>query len=432
MTIVRNLEYICSPKQNCMNYGNDIEKATAAAMPRKMNSRIFILIFLGMLTAFGPFVTDMYLPTLPSMAGYFSTSASMVQLGLTASMIGLAVGQLLFGPMSDRYGRKPPLVAAMILFLIATAGCIFSNDIRQFIAFRLVQGMAGAGGIVIARSVASDMYTGRDLATMLAVIGAINGVAPVTAPVIGGALASGAGWHGIFWCLFGIGTVLLLGSVYFRESHFPIGFRETSGTSAPSRKSNQLIDGFKALAKNRLYMLYVLQFTFSQGVLFTNISSAPFIMQEHYGFSPLGFSLCFGANAIAIGISAAFSLKFKTMERAFTTGSIGMAAASVLLCTAMCLGCSFWLYETLLLVLLLMLGLTFTSSNTLAMDAGREHAGAASALLGALGFAMGGLVSPLAGLGNIMVSSGILFAAGSVLALMCAVASTRIRCRTSR
>lgn len=347
-------------------------------------------------------------------------------------MIGLAVGQLLFGPMSDRYGRKPPLVAAMILFLIATAGCIFSNDIRQFIAFRLVQGMAGAGGIVIARSVASDMYTGRDLATMLAVIGAINGVAPVTAPVIGGALASGAGWHGIFWCLFGIGTVLLLGSVYFRETHFPIGFRETSGTSAPSRKSNQLIDGFKALAKNRLYMLYVLQFTFSQGVLFTNISSAPFIMQEHYGFSPLGFSLCFGANAIAIGISAAFSLKFKTMERAFTTGSIGMAAASVLLCTAMCLGCSFWLYETLLLVLLLMLGLTFTSSNTLAMDAGREHAGAASALLGALGFAMGGLVSPLAGLGNIMVSSGILFAAGSVLALMCAVASARIRCRTSR
>lgn len=415
-----------------MKYNDNSGMAAAAAMHGKTNRKTFILIFLGMLTAFGPFVTDMYLPTLPSMAEFFSTSASMVQLGLTASMAGLAAGQLLFGPMSDRYGRKPPLVAALILFLLSTAGCIYSDDIRQFIAFRLVQGVAGAGGIVIARSVASDMYTGRDLAAMLAVIGAINGVAPVTAPVIGGALASGAGWQGIFWCLFGIGAVLLACSVYFRETHTTADPGSAPGQSATVRGNSQLTDGFKSLAKNRLYMLYVLQFAFSQGVLFTNISSAPFIMQEHYGFSPFGFSLCFGANAVAIGISAAFSLKFKTMEKAFMTGSIGMAAASVLLCTAMCLGCSFWLYETLLLVLLLMIGLTFTSSNTLAMDAGREHAGAASALLGALGFAMGGAVSPLAGLGNIMVSSGILFAAGSALALLCAAASARVRRSTGR
>lgn len=415
-----------------MKYGNNSGVAASSAMHGTTNRKTFILIFLGMLTAFGPFVTDMYLPTLPSMAEFFSTSASMVQLGLTASMAGLAVGQLLFGPMSDRYGRKPPLVAAMILFLLSTAGCIYSDDIRQFIVFRLVQGMAGAGGIVIARSVASDMYTGRELATMLAVIGAINGIAPVTAPVIGGALASDAGWHGIFWCLFGIGAVLLACSLYFRETHSASGQGSAPAQSSDAKGNSQLLEGFKSLAKNRLYILYVLQFTFAQGVLFTNISSAPFIMQEHYGFSPLGFSLCFGANAIAIGISAAFSLKFKTMEKAFMTGSIGMAAASVLLCTAMCLGCSFWMYETLLLVLLLMIGLTFTSSNTLAMDAGREHAGAASALLGALGFAMGGAVSPLAGLGNIMVSSGILFAAGSVLALLCAAASARVRRSTGR
>ena len=142
------------------------------------NNRIFILIFLGILTAFGPFVTDMYLPTLPSMAEYFGTSASMVQLGLSSSMAGLAIGQLIFGPISDSTGRKPPLVTALVLFLAATAGCIYAADIKLFIAMRLVQGIAGAGGIVIARSIASDIYTGRDLAAMLAVIGAINGIAP--------------------------------------------------------------------------------------------------------------------------------------------------------------------------------------------------------------------------------------------------------------
>ena len=407
-------------------------------MERK-NNRTFILIFLGMLTAFGPFVTDMYLPTLPSMADYFSTSASMVQLGLTASMIGLALGQLVFGPLSDRYGRKKPLVTAMVLFLVATIGCIRCTDISQFIILRLVQGMAGAGGIVIARSVASDMYTGRELAMMLAVIGAINGVAPVTAPVIGGALSGAAGWHGIFWCLFGIGVVLFAGSLHFRETHLPETRLQQTGTEAASVKQagkgqdarafqngfRQFMEGFKVLFKNRLYMCYTMQFAFAQGVLFTNIASAPFIMQQHYGFSPLMFSICFGLNALAIAITAALSVRFKTMQGALMTGNCGMAVISIILCAAMCLGCSFWLYEILLLCLLTMLGLTFTSSNTLAMDAGREHAGAASALLGAFGFAAGGLVSPLTGLGDIMVSSGMLFVAGSVLSSVCAIAALR-------
>lgn len=259
------------------------------------NNRIFILIFLGMLTAFGPFVTDMYLPTLPSMAEYFGTSASMVQLGLSSGMAGLAIGQLIFGPISDRTGRKPPLVTALVLFLAA----------------------------------------------MLAVIGAINGIAPVTAPVIGGALAGGAGWHGIFWCLFGIGVMLLDGTAHFRETHRtkPSDSKSESRTKGASRKGRSIIGGFAALSGNRLYMCYILQFAFSQAVLFTNISSSPFIMQEHYGFSPMMFSICFGANALAIGAAAALSLKFRTMEQAFLTGSIGMAAVSVLLCAAMCLGC---------------------------------------------------------------------------------------------
>ena len=181
----------------------------------KENSQLFILVFLGMLTAFGPFVTDMYLPTLPAMTGFFQTTSSQVQLGLTASMIGLAVGQLLFGPLSDKYGRRIPLIMAMLLFLFSTLGCLFSATIMQFVGWRLVQGIAGAGGIVISRSIAADKYSGRELAKMLAVIGAINGVAPVAAPMAGGGMVGSLGWQGIFWALFVLGILLLAGSIHF-------------------------------------------------------------------------------------------------------------------------------------------------------------------------------------------------------------------------
>lgn len=377
----------------------------------KENSQLFILIFLGMLTAFGPFVTDMYLPTLPAMTGFFQTTSSQVQLGLTASMIGLAVGQLLFGPLSDKYGRRIPLVMAMLLFLFSTLECLFSATIMQFVGWRLVQGIAGAGGIVISRSIAADKYSGRELAKMLAVIGAINGVAPVAAPMAGGSMAGSLGWQGIFWTLFSLGILLLAGSIHFRET-LPTAQRQHASW-------REVYTSFKAVIRNRQYVCYIFQFGFAQGVLFANISSAPFIMQEHYGFSPLMFSICFGVNALAIVISAASSVRFSHPELALYKGSTGMVVASLLLCLALCSDCSFWIYEILLLGLLSMLGLTFTASNTLAMDCERSHAGMASALLGALGFAFGGIVSPLVGLGNILVSTGFAFLVGSICSFIC-------------
>ena len=176
------------------------------------------MILLGMLTAFGPFVTDMYLPALPTMTGYFGTSVSMVQLGLTFSMIGLALGQLLVGPVSDKYGRRRPLIASMVLFIISTVACIFSPDVVFFTAMRFLQGIAGAGGIVISRSVATDEFSGKELMKMLAIIGAINGIAPIAAPVVGGVMLSATDWRGIFAVLLLLGVVLLVGSIMFRES----------------------------------------------------------------------------------------------------------------------------------------------------------------------------------------------------------------------
>lgn len=379
-------------------------------MKGKKNSKVFILVFLGMLTAFGPFVTDMYLPTLPAMSEYFHTTSSMVQLGLTASMIGLAAGQLLFGPLSDKYGRRLPLIISMILFAVATIGCIYSYTIMQFVGWRLIQGIAGAGGI-ISRSVAADKYSGRELAKMLALIGAINGVAPVAAPMGGGFLAGSVGWTGIFWCLFVLGIILLLGSIHFEES-LPVEDRKEKSWRSVFRS-------FIDVLRNSSYVCYTLQFGFAQGVLFANIASAPFIMQQHYGFSPLMFSICFGINAIFIVISAASAIKFRRQEQALHYGSTRMVVVSALLLVALVLDCNFWIYELLLIGLLSMLGLTFTASNTLTMDCEHNNAGMASALLGALEFAFGGIVSPLVGLGYIMISTGIIFLKGSICSYVC-------------
>jgi DHA1 family bicyclomycin/chloramphenicol resistance-like MFS transporter len=168
---------------------------------------------------------DMYLPTLPAMSVYFRTTSSMVQLGLTTSMAGLAAGQLFFGPLSDKYGRHPVLSVALMLFLLSTAGCIFSENILQFITLRFLQGVSGAGGVVLSRSIAADKYSARELAGVLAVIGGINGVATVAAPIAGGFLADASGWQGIFWSLFLLGTILL-------DSVLPSGGTTSSVTSA--------------------------------------------------------------------------------------------------------------------------------------------------------------------------------------------------------
>lgn len=377
----------------------------------KENSRVFLLILLGMLTAFGPFVTDMYLPSLPSMGEYFNTSSSMVQLGLTTSMIGLAVGQVFFGPLSDRYGRRKPLLVAMWLFLASTVMCLFSQNIQQFVAFRLIQGIAGAGGIVISRSVATDKYSGRELAKMLAVIGAINGVAPVAAPIVGGLLTDVIGWKGIFCILLVLGIFLLLGCIRFRES-LP---RE----SRSAVKWADTLRSFGVVMHDRQYVCYVLQMAFAQGVLFANIASSPFIMQDHYGFSAFSFSLCFGLNAVVIGVAAALSVKFRRSESCTLTGCCGMAVVSIVQCFAMSSGCSFVVYELLMIFLLFSMGMTFTSTTALAMESQRDNSGTASALLGAVCFAAGGIVSPLVGIGDIMSSTGVIFVICSFCSLTC-------------
>lgn len=375
------------------------------------NSKIFVLVLLGLLTAFGPFVTDMYLPTLPAMTDYFHTSPAMVQMGLTTSMIGLAAGQLLFGPLSDKYGRRTPLLAALWLFIGSTLLCIFATTIGQFVVLRLLQGIAGSGGIVISRSVATDRFAGRDLARMLALIGAVNGVAPVVAPIIGGTFTDSIGWQGIFCILLGLGCLLLAGSFRLRES-LPAERRSDVAWG-------DILRGFGTALRNRRYRAYILQLGFAQGVLFAYIASSPFIVQAHYGFTAFQFSICFAVNAVAIGSAAACSIRFRHPEQSTRTGCLGMILFAAAEALALSLGCGFWVFEGLMFALLFAMGLTFTSSTALAMECVRENAGTGSALLGAVCFAFGGLVSPLVGMGDTLVSTGIVFVICAIGSWLC-------------
>lgn len=378
----------------------------------------FVLVYLGALSAFGPFVMDMYVPVLPAMQDWFDCPVSKVQLGLTTGLVGLAVGQLIFGPVSDRYGRKRPLICAMALFLISTFGCIFSANVHEFIIMRLFQGLAGSGGVVLSRSIATDRYRGKELTKMMSMIAAVNGVATVAAPIVGGLIALVGGWRAIFWSLIVLSAALLIGATRMDEN---LSFKNLSIYKSSSLKV--ITDGIYNILSNRRFLLYVLTYMFSMGVLFTNIASAPFIMQEHYGLSTLHFSIVFGFNALTFAIAAALIPKFKDNDAAIRFGTFALAGFSVLTTVVLFFKPGFWWYEILVFILMLMVGIVSTASNVSAMDSGRDNAGVASALLGAIGYAFGGMVPAIVGMGDMFITTGALFLCSSLFTLICVLIS---------
>lgn len=298
----------------------------------------------------------------------------------------------------------------MVLFALSTVAAIYSPTIEFFNACRFVQGIGGAGGIVLSRSVSTDCYSGRELAKTLAIIGAVNGIAPVTAPVVGGLVAGAVGWQGIFWILFGIGAVLLAMCLVFRES-LPADRRHRGSVVS-------LLSAFPRLLRMRRFVVCVLLFGFASGVLFGYISSASFIIQNHYGFSELIFAIVFGVNATAIGIGSALALKFRDMHSAAVSGAAAVLVLSALQLVGYRLSGSFGCFEALIFFTLMGVGLIFTSSTTLAMDAGRRYVGSASAIVGATGFLFGGIVSPLVGLGDILPTTLTILAVNALGAML--------------
>lgn len=376
----------------------------------KQNMKVFIPATLGMLTAFGPFVTDFYLPVLPEMTGYFHTTPALASMSLTAGMIGLAAGQLFIGPLTDKYGRKRILVGSMLLFVVASLLCIFSGDIFMFNAMRVLQGLAGAGGIVIAKSMSADMYTGRELASFMALLGAINGIAPVCAPVVGGLMAGVTSWTGVFAVILAVGIVLMVCSMFLPETLQPAN---------RIRKSVIKVYGnlFRVFRNSR-FTLSVMAEMACFFMFFAYIASSPFIMQQVYHLSPLGYSLCFGLNALMIGVGAAMATRFRSQGTCLRFGGLGMLAGTLLLAFLLNTAMPLWIVMLAYIYTLICFGLMQPPLTAIALDSERDNAGAASAVFGASGFVAGALSSPLVGIGDITVTSGLIMACGAVVCLL--------------
>lgn len=371
---------------------------------------IFLIVFLGLLSAFGPFVIDMYLPAMPEMAEVFRCDASVVQLGLTFCMTGLAIGQLIFGPASDKYGRKPVLMFTLALFAVSSVICCLSNSISVFTCARFLQGVGGAGGIVLSRSIAADLYSGQELARLIAVLSAINNIAPVAAPVAGGGIANAWGWQAIFVILLILGLLLLLMGAKLRES-LPRRRRFTGSLISSVR-------GYGTVFRIKGFMAWSLVYSLGMAALFAYIAATPFVVQSVYRFSELQFSLVFAVNTIGLAAGSCLSIKFRSMKRATLWGTLtGSTVAIVGMCVNLLCGGEFLTYEIPVFLMLFGTGLVLTGATAHAMNLGRGCAGAASAVIGGIGYIAGGLASPLVGFGNIVITSFALCAAFMVIAL---------------
>ena len=374
----------------------------------KANSKLFLVLLLGVLSAFGPFVVDLYLPSLPQLASFFETNASMTQLTLTTAMIGLALGQLLLGPLSDKFGRKKPLIISLVIYIISTVLIVFSPNIETMIVLRVIQGLSSAGSVVISRAVATDLYRGREMTRFFGLLMTINGLAPIISPILGSLLLEYISWKGVFVFLALIGVIVLIFSFRLKES-----------LSVENRLQGSIFSTFLTfgvIIKNRLFMSYVGIQSFLLGSMFAYIAASPFILQSFYGLSAFIFSLCFGANGAALVIGANVGGKLPN-RKALAIGVFAFVVAALYTIAVLIIQ-PYWLFvEIGFFAMLLLMGITFPAISSLAMESERQYAGSASALLGFAPFFLGGVVSPLVGIGNIFYSTSFVILICALLAL---------------
>lgn len=358
--------------------------------------RLALAFLLGMLAILGPLNIDMYLPSFPEIAKDLSASASLVQLSLTACLVGLTIGQLIVGPVSDAQGRRKPLLICIFLFALSSLFCALSPNITTLVAARFLQGFTASVGLVLSRAIVRDVFTGRELSKFFSLLMVITAVAPMVAPMTGGAilLLPFATWHTIFHVLMIIGFLLVLLIALRLKETLPLEKRIPSsiGTSVKTMGS---------LLKDRSFMGYALTVGFIHGGSFAYVSGTPFVYQDIYGVSPQVFSILFGINGLAI-ISGSFIIgRFGGIihEKSLLRIAVitAMIATAVLLTMTMIHGPLATLVISIF-IYMITIGMVLTSTFTLAMEKQGHRAGSASALLGMLPLLLGSIVSPLVGI----------------------------------
>lgn len=351
---------------------------------------------LALLSASPALSTDMYLPAMPGIAADLNTTTPMVQLTLSAFMAGMAIGQLIIGPISDQLGRKGLLVGGAAAALIASVLCAVAPSISVLILARFLQGLGGGACVVIARAIVPDLARGKKAAQAFTLLMIIQGVAPVLAPLFGGVLVEYVGWRGIFWALALI-NVVQLGVVVFgiRESK-PVEERSAAGLRG-------MLANYAFVLGNKQFLAYVLTLAFAFGALFSYISASPFVIQTQMGLSVGMFSIIFGVNAC--GLILGGMLNRRLLQRVNAHIVMRTVLLSLVILGAFLLVEVLFIQWTplfLLLLFLLMSHIPMIMDNATALgtEVVRERAGSGSAILGFTQFSMAAVVSPLVGLGS--------------------------------
>ncbi|MEU0082034.1 multidrug effflux MFS transporter [Micromonospora tulbaghiae] len=356
---------------------------------------VTLLVLLGTLTAIGPLSLDMYLPAFPAMTRDLGADQAGIQLSLTTCLIGLALGQLVTGPLSDRWGRRRPVLVGVVAYTVLALACAAAPNAPLLAAARFAQGVAGGMGVVVARAVVRDLYSGRDAAKYFSRLTLVFGVAPVAAPGVGSLVLRFGSWRAVFVALAVIGAVLAVAVALRLPETLPPGRRSTGGLGGTVRT-------MRSLLADRLYLGYALTQGFAFAGLFAYISGSSFVFQDVFGVSAAVFSVIFGVNAlalVAVGQANARLLdRFTPRRLLVTTLVVGLVTAVGVLTGA--LAGSLAVTAVALFAFVGSLGMVMPNSTALALDAHARHAGTAAALMGGIQSVVGALAAPLVGLGG--------------------------------
>jgi DHA1 family bicyclomycin/chloramphenicol resistance-like MFS transporter len=359
-----------------------------------LNRNFRTTLILSALVAFAPMSIDMYLPTLPALERYFSTDTASVQHTLASFFVGLAIGQLFYGPLADRYGRKPPLYFGLALYVLVSAGCALAPSIGSLIVLRFLQALSGCAGMVVARAVVRDLYDHQESARVFSILLMVMGIAPIVAPLAGGYLLTWFGWRSIFWVLALFGAACLVA--------VKVALPETIPRNIARVPLSAALANYASLLGDRRYLGYALSGGFGQAGMFAYISGSPFVFIDLYGVPAQAFGWLFGLNAI--GIVAFTQANRRLLLRYDADRVLGTANfVAALFCLAL-LGMAFTNAAGLIGILVPLFfvvslrGLTFPNASAGAMAPFPEKAGSASALLGSVQFAIAAAASAAVGI----------------------------------
>ncbi|MBT9552119.1 MAG: multidrug effflux MFS transporter [Hydrogenophaga sp.] len=354
-----------------------------------------MVLVLGLLSAIGPFAIDMYLPALPDIGHSLGAEVGAVQLTLTAFFLSIGLGQLLYGPVSDMVGRKPPLYAGLVLFTLASVGCALATDIHTLVALRFLQGLGAAAGMAIPRAIVRDLHTGAEAARLMSLLMLVFSVSPILAPLAGSGVIALTGWRGVFWV---VALAAVAGMLLVRGA-----LAETRNDAARVDSSlGSALRAYGVLLRDRHYLGLVLIGAFAMAGFFVYLAGSPFVLINHYGLTPTQYSLAFGLNAAAFIGSAQLT---GTLGRRFGLAPLAKWAASAsglvmsaLLAYYLSGGDRLVVLVVLYFVASAFMGLVIPTVSVLALEAHGAIAGTASALMGTLQMLCGAVAMGIVGL----------------------------------